>query len=97
MGRIPIAEVCECDTMHNNEADYLSMASPLTLAWKCQTVGNWPLTLLTDKSRSESTPPPPLSPKHYVRITPNPPKKDSFSRPATLSSTNLYLPARPCS
>lgn len=26
MGRIPIAEVCECDTMHNNEADYLSMA-----------------------------------------------------------------------
>lgn len=63
MGRIPIAEGCECDTMHNNEADYLSMASPLTLVWKCQTVGNWPLTRLTDKSRSESTPPPPLSPK----------------------------------
>ena len=56
MGRIPIAEVCECDTMHNNEADCLSMASPLTLVWKCQTVGNWPLTRLTDKSRSESTP-----------------------------------------
>lgn len=84
---IPIAEVCKCDKMHNNEIGYFSLALPLTSVWRCQTIGNWPLTLLTDKSRSESTP---ISPENTVRLESPLIPRNYSSHSAALSSILIY-------
>lgn len=95
VGRIPIAEVCECDTcitMRQTICPWLRLWHWCGNAKRLAT-GHWLFSLTSPGQRA----PHHHLPQNIIMLESPPTPQNSFSHPATLSSTNLYLSERPCS